>query len=388
MSHAHYRRPRRGGGAAFLILVGAAFLLYLTWLGGLLEPLPIAALMVGLVVLLVFGVLVRRHRGAEREPSTAHVIAASPSPPGGIVGRCDMRLLVEVPGGGSITVRHRDPATPIPVWPQPGMLLAVDVHPRNPRDLTVRWSAVPELNRRRAIGAGPAYDPRPSSGAPPVFDDPSVFDAASAFNAGSAFNDLPSLDEPGTERLALPSLPPTDVEPGVVVRRYLYPTERYRGEWRRHGIRLAKELAVGAVVALLIVRGEELTVGAYAVRLADVPEHELVGGGLWAVWFLWRWSAWHTARLALTTVRVILVKGVFIRRVYGIPLAAIAHVGHGQSVAGRVLGYGWFRFAGLGPFHPLWRIGDLPEPNTLYLELVEECFAPDAAEARHNLPQL
>jgi len=102
---------------------------------------------------------------------------------------------------------------------------------------------------------------------------------------------LPSLDEPGTERL--PALSSGDPEPGVVVRRYLYPTERYRGEWRRHGIRLAKELAVGAVVALLIVRGEELTVGDYAVRLADVPERELVGGGLWVAWFVWRWAAWQ-----------------------------------------------------------------------------------------------
>lgn len=380
MSHAHYRRPRRGGGAAFLILVGAAFLLYLTWIGGVLEPLPIAATMVTLVVILVFAVLVRRHRGTERVPSTAHVIAASPPPPGGIVGTCDMRLLVEVPGAGPLTVRHRDQATPIPLWPESGMLLAVDVHPRNPRDLTVRWSAVAELNRRRAIGAGPAYDPRPSSGAPPAFDGLSMLDDA------SAFDDLPSLDEPATERLSL--LAPADEEPGVVVRRYLYPTERYRGEWRRHGIRLAKELAVGAVAALLIVRGEELTFAGYVVRLADVPAHALVGGGLWAVWFLWRWTAWHTARLALTTVRVILVKGVFIRRVSEIPLAAIAHVDHGQSALGRMLGYGWFRFAGLNPLHPLWRVGDLPNPNTLYLELVEECFAPDAADARHNLPPL
>jgi hypothetical protein len=299
-----------------------------------------------------------------------------------------MRLLVEVPGGGSITVRHRDPATPIPVWPRSGMLLAVDVHPRNPRDLSVRWSAVPDLNRRRAIGAGPGYDPRPSSGAPPVFDDLSALGGGPAFDAGPAYDGLPSLDEPQTERLGLPSLPPSDVEPGVVVRRYLFPTERFRGEWRRHGIRLAKELAVGAVLALLVVRGEELTVGDYAVRLASVPEHELVGGGLWAVWFLWRWSAWHTARLALTTMRVIVVKGVFIRRVYGIPLAAVAHIGHGQSVLGRMLGYGWFRFSGLGPLHPLWRIGDVPEPKILYLELVEECFAPDAAEARHSSPPL
>jgi len=364
--------------------VGVAFLLYLTWIGGLLEPLPIAATMVTLVVILVFAVLVRRHRGVEREPTTAHVIAASPPPPGGIVGPCDMRLLVEVPGAGSITVRHRDPATPIPLWPQSGMLLAVDVHPRNPRDLTVRWSAVPELNRRRAIGAGPAYDPRPSSGAPPVFDDLSMLDDGPG--SGSGFDALPSLEEPGTERL--PFMSPSDREPGVAVRRYLYPTERYRGEWRRHGIRLATELAVGAVVALLIVRGEELTVGDYVVRLADVPEREFVGGGLWAVWFLWRWSAWHTARLALTTVRVLLVKGVFVRRVSEIPLAAIAHIDHGQSLLGRVLGYGWFRFAGLGPFHPLWRISDFPGPNTLYLELVEECFAPDAADARHNLQPL
>jgi hypothetical protein len=374
MPGAHNRRPRRGGGAAFLILVGTAFLLYLAWVGRLLELLPIAATMVGLVVLLVFGVLVRRHRTAVREPSTANVIASSAPPTEGMVGRCDMRLVVDVPGSGSTVVWHRDPATPVHLWPQPGMVLAVDVSPRNPHDLTVRWLRVPELNRRRAIGAGPTPGAGLSAGDPPAFD------------SLSAFDDLPSLDEPGTERLALGVVAPSYVEPGPLVRRYLYPTERFRGEWRRHGIRLAKELAVGAVVALLIVRGEAVNVGDYGVALAHIPAHELVGGGLWAGWFLWRWTAWHTARFALTTARVVLVKGVFGRRVSELPLAAIAHISLGQSLVGRILGYGRFRFAGLGVFHPLWRVGDLPDPSVLYLELVEECFAPDAAEARHNPP--
>jgi hypothetical protein len=307
------------------------------------------------------------------------VISASAPPIGHLVGRCELQLLVEVPGTGSIVVKHRDPAVPVQRWPQPGMVLPVDVHPHNPRDLSVRWASVPDVDTRRAIGPGPAVDAMPTFDDVPTFNDVPTFDDVPRFD-DLEFDGLPSLDEPGTERLALPPL--ADREPSDAVRRFLYPTERYRGEWRRHGVRLAKELAVGAVVALLIVRGEELAFAGYTLDLAQIPEHEWVGAALWWVWFADRWAVWSTARLVLTTVRAVLVRGVFLRRVSEVPIAAIAHLSYGQSLIGRILGYGSFRFAGLGPFHPMWRIGDLPNPTDLYLQLVEECFAPEAAEAR------
>src|SRR5262245_14858422 len=38
---------------------------------------------------------------------------------------------------------------------------------------------------------------------------------------------------------------PLEDEPSSVVARYLFPTEKFRGEWRRHWIQLIKEIGIG-----------------------------------------------------------------------------------------------------------------------------------------------
>ncbi len=73
---------------------------------------------------------------------TAYVIMASPAPVGSIVGRCDLRLLIDLPDGGTKMVKLRDPAVSVTRWPRPGAVLPIEVDQRNPRLLRVRWDRV------------------------------------------------------------------------------------------------------------------------------------------------------------------------------------------------------------------------------------------------------
>src|SRR5690606_26887250 len=41
-------------------------------------------------------------------------------------------------------------------------------------------------------------------------------------------------------------------EPSDLVRRYLFPTEKFRGEWRRHWIHLVKRVSIGVVATFVL----------------------------------------------------------------------------------------------------------------------------------------
>src|SRR5258705_13571437 len=41
-------------------------------------------------------------------------------------------------------------------------------------------------------------------------------------------------------------------EPSELVRRYLFPTEKFRGEWRRHWIHLVKRLSLGVLATFVL----------------------------------------------------------------------------------------------------------------------------------------
>src|SRR5918997_1293658 len=60
----------------------------------------------------------------------------------------------------------------------------------------------------------------------------------------------------GPDAPGVPSGPrrvlPLEDEPTTLVARYLFPTERYRGEWKRHWIHLSTPLAIGAGATLLL----------------------------------------------------------------------------------------------------------------------------------------
>src|SRR5262245_49196309 len=118
-------------------------------------------------------------------------------------------------------------------------------------------------------------------------------------------------DRAGSRLLVMTRVIPLDPEPSNQVLRALFRTERFRGEWRPHWIRLAREIGLGCGVGVL----------AGAVRRAQTgrPATLPVWAGVLA-WSAWRTAAWHRNRLVLTNHRLIVATGVFRRTVAQAPL--------------------------------------------------------------------
>lgn len=194
-------------------------------------------------------------------------------------------------------------------------------------------------------------------------------------------NPEPSVSFGGLRRL----LPVAD-EASMLVARYLFPTERYRGEWRRHLFLPVKEVCYGLGAGALV-----WYLGGVRLQLRDfgLPEYELVFapslfeiGLAVLVWSLWRVARWYFNRFTLTNKRLMVVKGVFVRRVAMAPLLRAVDLAYQQTLLGRLLNYGTFTLRSVGRFHPMRRIRYLPTVNELYLRAIEEMYEPEAVEAR------
>src|SRR5581483_7096543 len=95
---------------------------------------------------------------------------------------------------------------------------------------------------------------------------------------------------------------PLEDEASTLVARYLFPTERYRGEWKRHWIHLANILLIGVVATFVL--------GYFSGFLAKqpIPGLWLIAVVIWAVimgWIAWRVADWYFDRFILTNKRLI-----------------------------------------------------------------------------------
>jgi membrane protein YdbS with pleckstrin-like domain len=173
---------------------------------------------------------------------------------------------------------------------------------------------------------------------------------------------------------------PLEDEPSPLVQRYLFPTEKFRGEWRRHPIELAKEIGIAA--------GATIAVGLLAGYLARVNAADEIAGVLvlgWlgvVIWAAWQIVDWWFDRFILTNKRVMVVSGIITRNVAMMPLQRVTDMKYVQSALGRVLNYGTFELESAGQDQALRSIPHLPSPNELYLRIVEEMYEPEAVEAR------
>jgi len=179
---------------------------------------------------------------------------------------------------------------------------------------------------------------------------------------------------PGSRRVA-----PVEEEPSKLIARYLFPTEKFRGEWKRHWIQIARELA--GVVAATILMGY-LTGLAAKESSARVAAMVIVAWGAAMVFIAWRIADWYVDRFILTNKRVMVVKGLITRNVGMMPLLRVTDMKYVQSPIGRLLGYGNFELESAGQDQALSKIKNLPNPNELYLRIVEEMYEPEAVEAR------
>ena len=97
---------------------------------------------------------------------------------------------------------------------------------------------------------------------------------------------------------------------------------------------------------------------------------------------MWRVADWWFDRFILTNKRVMVVKGLVTRNVGMMPLLRVTDMKYVQSPLGRMLNYGTFELESAGQEQALRKVKNLPNPNELYLRIVEEMYEPEAVEAR------
>jgi membrane protein YdbS with pleckstrin-like domain len=188
-------------------------------------------------------------------------------------------------------------------------------------------------------------------------------------------DELSGLDDGAAPRRVLP----LEDEPTTLVSRYLFPTERYRGEWKRHWIHLSGPLSIGVGATLLL------------GYLAGFLTKQNIDGLVTAVvliwlavigYVAWRVFDWYFDRFILTNKRVMVVNGIVTRKVAMMPLLRVTDMKYEQSALGRTLNYGTFVLESAGQDQALREVKHLPNPNELYLRVVEEMYEPQAVEAR------
>jgi membrane protein YdbS with pleckstrin-like domain len=166
-------------------------------------------------------------------------------------------------------------------------------------------------------------------------------------------------------------------EPSDLVARFLFPTERYRGEWRRHWFHLVKAWLFGTGYSALAI---------VAVSLRIKPEYKVwfVAGIViyYLGWLTYRIASWYLTRFTLTNKRLMIMEGALARRVVMIPLIKVTDMRYQQSALARLLDYGAFTLESAERRISMRKIKDLPHPNELYLRIVEEMYEPAAVEAR------
>ncbi|HEY0696456.1 MAG TPA: PH domain-containing protein [Micromonospora sp.] len=172
---------------------------------------------------------------------------------------------------------------------------------------------------------------------------------------------------------------PLEDEPTPLVARYLFPTERYRGEWKRHWIHLSTPLLVGIAATFVLgylsgfLAGQDVGM---LTSLAVIAWFAVIG------WVAWKVADWYYDRFILTNKRVMVVNGIITRRVAMMPLGRVTDMKYEQSPLGRTLNYGTFVLESAGQDQALREVKNLPNPNELYLRVVEEMYEPQAVEAR------
>jgi len=214
----------------------------------------------------------------------------------------------------------------------------------------------------------PPNQRRPADGAPDIAEDDLTgfrFDASQ-----------PTV---GPATLAVPDVP------SQLSARYLFPTEKYRGEWRRHWIHLMPVVMVGVLATFI---------GGYAIGMlgrtstAEVAVTIVVILYLLALsWAAWKIADWYFDRFILTNKRVMVISGIITRKVAMMPLLRVTDMKYEQSPLGRMMNYGTFVMESAGQDQALREVKHLPDPNELYLQICEEMYEPAAVDARDEVEE-
>jgi membrane protein YdbS with pleckstrin-like domain len=172
---------------------------------------------------------------------------------------------------------------------------------------------------------------------------------------------------------------PLEPDPSPLISMYLFPTERFRGEWRRHWMHLLPYVAAGVFATFVM----GYLSGVLARNQADLPMTVVVAAWLGVLgWVGWQVVDWWFDRFLLTNKRVMVVAGVITRNVAMMPLSRVTDMKFEQSPMGRMLDYGTFVLESAGQDQALREVKHLPHPTELYNRICEEMYEPAAVEAR------
>lgn len=168
-------------------------------------------------------------------------------------------------------------------------------------------------------------------------------------------------------------------EPSALVARYLFPTEKFRGEWRKHWTYLFDQFAYGAVATFLFGWLWGYLIKHHITTLSTVV---VIVWVLVMIWVATRVADWYFDRFILTNKRIMAVSGMVARTVAMMPLLRVTDMKYEQSATGRLFNYGTFVLESAGQEQALRTVKHLPNPNELYLRIVEEMYEPEAVEAK------
>ena len=150
--------------------------------------------------------------------------------------------------------------------------------------------------------------------------------------------------------------------------KYLLPQEEQTVTIRRHPAMLLRY--IGETLGGLIIAGLLTAVVSQTVFLTVI----------WCAWlvvvgrFTFKVVEWSDEFFAVTKVRVILVTGLFTRRVDMMPLSKVTDLTVNRSIMGRMFGYGTIVLESAGQDQALSTVEHVPEPEAIYLEISAAAF--------------
>jgi uncharacterized membrane protein YdbT with pleckstrin-like domain len=160
--------------------------------------------------------------------------------------------------------------------------------------------------------------------------------------------------------------------------RYLIPTESIIFMIHRHWLVLT-EPVLTTIGGLLVVGIVDSSMGGTVAKIFVVLWLFLLGRMLWKIY-----SWWETLFLA-TDRRLILLHGIFTRRVDMMPLSKVTDMRYDRSTAGRFLGFGVYVLESAGQDQALSRVTYVPDPDKYYRALSAVIFAPPSRRLSDKL---
>lgn len=168
---------------------------------------------------------------------------------------------------------------------------------------------------------------------------------------------------------------------GPKVQRYLLPSEQRVFAVRRHWVSFIPSV----LLFLCFFAGGLLAI--WLFKDSQFPETVAVCFVVFSVlWLGWIIVDWHFEEIVVTNRRVLLVSGIFTRKVAIMPLIKVTDLTFEQTLWGRILQYGTFIIESAGQDQALSRIDYLSHPLQRYREVSALLFGTNPAQDPEDLP--